>query len=170
MRGTSKLEKLQAGEQIAQDILAFIFSNWNDNSAFSVAAFISFSDEVNTEPLLNALGYANISVYIPICDGSSLVFVPHFKKHGQAAKQVLSKFDMVIVPGLAFDQNGARLGRGKGYYDRFLQSHPQSLVVGICADFQLKNRIPVEKHDVLMDFMCSPSRGLFKTPCENVIF
>lgn len=61
--------------------------------------------------------------------------------------------DLAIIPGMAFDSHGHRLGRGKGYYDRLL-SHPEFrniCKVGVCFDFQYFDTIPAEPHDVLMD-------------------
>ena len=59
-------------------------------------------------------------------------------------------FDLVIVPGVAFDRQGGRLGYGKGYYDRFLD---QSLAfrLALAFDFQLLETVPTEMHDVSMD-------------------
>lgn len=55
--------------------------------------------------------------------------------------------DLIVVPGMAFDRNGHRLGRGKGFYDRFLIKYPDVKTIGICFDFQLLEEIPVEPHD-----------------------
>ena len=60
-------------------------------------------------------------------------------------------FDLIIVPGMAFDANGHRLGRGRGYYDRFLAQHPDVHTIGLCFDFQLLPEIPSEPHDRNID-------------------
>jgi 5-formyltetrahydrofolate cyclo-ligase len=65
------------------------------------------------------------------------------------------------VPGLAFDRRGGRLGRGKGYYDRFLLE-TSGLRVGICFEDQVVEKIPGEAHDLRMDFLITPA-GIF--PC-----
>lgn len=60
--------------------------------------------------------------------------------------------DLILVPGMAFDHSGNRLGRGKGYYDRFLQ-HPEFAHTpkwGVCYDFQMLEQLPSEPHDVRM--------------------
>jgi 5-formyltetrahydrofolate cyclo-ligase len=62
----------------------------------------------------------------------------------------------VIIPGLAFDQRGGRLGRGAGHYDRFL-AHPELgpvTKIGVCWSMQLVQEIPMDSHDVLMDWIC----------------
>ncbi len=62
--------------------------------------------------------------------------------------------DAVIVPGLAFDTANNRLGRGAGYYDRFLAALPRSTSkIGIAFDFQITDRLPVEEHDVPLDLV-----------------
>ena len=56
--------------------------------------------------------------------------------------------DLIVVPGMAFDKQGSRLGRGKGFYDRFLVKHPNTPTIGLCFDFQLVDFIPKEPHDI----------------------
>lgn len=60
------------------------------------------------------------------------------------------KIDLILVPGVAFDKSGNRLGRGKGYYDKVLKQ-TEAYKLGVCFDFQLVERVPVEPHDVKMD-------------------
>lgn len=56
--------------------------------------------------------------------------------------------DLVLVPGLAFDRKGNRLGHGKGYYDRFLEKcSPQAFFIGVCHSFQIFDSIPSEVYD-----------------------
>lgn len=60
--------------------------------------------------------------------------------------------DMAIIPGMAFNEEGNRLGRGKGYYDRFLPLLPQDIyIIGVCFPFQLLPNIPTEPHDRKVD-------------------
>lgn len=57
--------------------------------------------------------------------------------------------DLIIVPGLAFDKTGGRLGRGGGYYDRFL-STTKAFRMGFCIEDQIAGNIPIQKHDCKM--------------------
>ena len=59
----------------------------------------------------------------------------------------LSKIDLVLVPGLAFSRKGARLGQGRGYYDRFLNQLDGAKTLGVGFDWQLLEHIPEESHD-----------------------
>ena len=61
------------------------------------------------------------------------------------------KIDVAVVPGMAFDKEGRRLGRGKGYYDRFLRLLPNTYKIGICFSWQLVDHVPTDEHDILMD-------------------
>ena len=63
--------------------------------------------------------------------------------------------DLLIVPGMAFTREGARLGRGKGYYDRYLaQSALHACCIGVCFAHQLVADLPVEPHDRSMEVVC----------------
>lgn len=64
-------------------------------------------------------------------------------------------YDLIIVPGVAFDKKGNRIGRGKGYYDRFLSKHIDIKKIGICFDFQLIDNVPTEDNDIKMDEVIS---------------
>lgn len=63
--------------------------------------------------------------------------------------------DLIIVPGVAFDNHLNRLGRGKGYYDRLLKKC-NAVKIGVCYDFQLLETIPCEPHDIKMDILITP--------------
>lgn len=71
------------------------------------------------------------------------------------------KADVILVPGMAFDRSGGRLGRGKGYYDRLLESF-EGVRVGVCFEEQVVEAVPSEPHDKRLDFLLTPA-GL--RPC-----
>lgn len=68
--------------------------------------------------------------------------------------------DLIVVPGVAFDVSGHRIGFGKGYYDRFLHSPSlKATLVGFCHDFQVTaDLIPADHHDIQMDMLITESR------------
>jgi 5-formyltetrahydrofolate cyclo-ligase len=71
------------------------------------------------------------------------------------------EIDLVIVPGVAFDINKNRLGYGAGFYDRFLKSvKPDCAKVGIAFEFQIFEAVPVEEHDIPLDFVITEERIL----------
>jgi 5-formyltetrahydrofolate cyclo-ligase len=67
------------------------------------------------------------------------------------------ELDLIILPGLAFDADKNRLGRGKAYYDRLL-TNKNCTTIGIAFDFQIVPRIPMEKHDMPLDMVISPQK------------
>jgi 5-formyltetrahydrofolate cyclo-ligase len=77
-----------------------------------------------------------------------------------------AKADLILVPGLAFDRSGVRLGRGGGYYDRLL-SEFDGLRVGVCFEELVLERIPVEPHDMCMDFLITPA-GIISCETRNM--
>ncbi|MCB2197246.1 MAG: 5-formyltetrahydrofolate cyclo-ligase [Bacteroidetes bacterium] len=66
----------------------------------------------------------------------------------------IQSIDLILVPGVAFDHQNNRLGRGKAYYDKLLKSVNASKV-GICFDFQIVDSVPVDEHDIKMDRVIS---------------
>jgi 5-formyltetrahydrofolate cyclo-ligase len=81
------------------------------------------------------------------------------------APVAMAKADIILVPGLAFDRSGARLGRGGGYYDRLLTDF-EGLRVGVCFEESVLERIPAESHDARMDFLMTPS-GIISCGTRN---
>jgi len=71
----------------------------------------------------------------------------------------LNQLDLVLVPGVAFDVNGYRLGRGKGFYDRLL-AQVKGVKCGIAFDWQVAPQIPAEPHDVRLNCVLTPTRWL----------
>ncbi|MBN2857392.1 MAG: 5-formyltetrahydrofolate cyclo-ligase [Candidatus Delongbacteria bacterium] len=62
------------------------------------------------------------------------------------------RIELAVIPGVAFDRQNNRMGRGKAYYDKILHRlKGKALLIGICYDFQMVNEVPVEPHDVKMD-------------------
>jgi len=72
---------------------------------------------------------------------------------------------VALVPGLAFDGCGHRLGRGKGYYDRLLEKMPRATLVGVTLDRRLLARLPFEDHDVTMHRLATESGCIWVEPC-----
>lgn len=70
------------------------------------------------------------------------------------------EIDLIIVPAVAFDKQGNRLGRGGGYYDRFLKKQSHATFIGVGYDFQLVDDVPVRKHDQKMHRIILPSQTI----------
>lgn len=128
----------------------------------TVLLFHSLPDEPCTHALLDEYCVRKTLLLPVVCgdemtaaryDGSgSLVTGAFGISEPSCAAAELPPIDLVVVPGVAFDAAGHRLGRGRGYYDRFLARLPQRpYLLGICFPFQFVPAVPAEPHDVLMD-------------------
>ncbi len=146
---------------------------WNkieESSFFKEASVIllywSLPDEVSTHDFIKKWSAAK-TIILPSISGSDLILKQYKGEENliageglripepQGAAYPLSEnIDLIIVPGIAFDREKNRLGRGKGYYDRLLDRYPCPKV-GVCFHFQLFDTIPVELHDRKMDFVVS---------------
>jgi 5-formyltetrahydrofolate cyclo-ligase len=69
----------------------------------------------------------------------------------------LNRLDLILVPGVGFDLNGRRLGRGKGFYDQWLANH-HGTMCGVAFDQQIASEIPVEPHDIRLSCILTPTR------------
>ena len=72
--------------------------------------------------------------------------------------EICTNIDVVIVPGIAFDKSGNRLGFGSGYYDKFLNLHASIYKIALAFDFQLIDTIDIQEHDVPMDLIITENR------------
>jgi 5-formyltetrahydrofolate cyclo-ligase len=142
-------------------------------SAGSVLFFAPLPDEADVWPLLEKSLAAGKTVALPRFDSAgknySACRVQHLLteiKAGQfgtrepdasCAEISLKEIDLILVPGIAFDLQGRRLGRGKGFYDRLLEK-VHGVKCGIAFDEQVAEQIPFEPHDVRMDFILTPTR------------
>lgn len=79
--------------------------------------------------------------------------------------EVASGFDLVLVPGLAFDRLGRRLGRGRGFYDRFLITLPPEVpTAGVCPGFRLVSAVPTKSHDVAVRYVVTENELISVPP------
>jgi 5-formyltetrahydrofolate cyclo-ligase len=79
--------------------------------------------------------------------------------HERCSAFPLNQLDLTLIPALGFDSLGGRLGRGRGFYDRLLAKIP-GIKCGIAFDEQIVPRIPVEPHDILLNYVLTPTRCL----------
>ncbi len=155
---TNSAAKLEAGIVVANAILPVIKSHLGLVSihAQGVALFKNFADEIHTAPLCELLLRHGIKRFFPQVNSDySMQFWDADTKLPVKTEEIA----VLIVPGVAFDRLGNRLGRGKGYYDRFLADIPanQIFTIGIGLDSQVFDQIPVDEHDQCMNMIRTPS-------------
>jgi 5-formyltetrahydrofolate cyclo-ligase len=133
--------------------------------ARSILFYASMPGEVDTLAMIEKAIFSGKRVALPIVEQNKGKLIPtlissmedvHKGTYGIAEPYLdpdkaiaLEELDAVVVPGLAFDKQYNRLGRGAGYYDRFLSILPKTVsTVGLAFDFQLTESLPTEAHDM----------------------
>ena len=134
-----------------------------------VALYNSMASEVNTESLINKC--FNKKVLLPRIVNNEIVFIEvnndtkYTKSNIGVMEPIgevyLSNIDLIIVPGLAFDNELNRLGFGMGYYDKYL-SNKNIYKIGICFDKQIVKKVPINHLDIKMDMVITEKRVLKK--------
>jgi 5-formyltetrahydrofolate cyclo-ligase len=83
-------------------------------------------------------------------------------------ESALAEAGLVLVPALAVDRRGVRLGRGRGFYDRSLDGrNPQARLIAMVRDAEFVDELPAEPHDVRMTHALTPKRGLIRLPSRE---
>lgn len=155
---------------------AFILVSAIWKKAKSVALYMPLPGEADCRHLLMAAWNDGKRAFLPrIADAGNrlmefapcasmedLVIGPFQIAQPAAPAEGRPCIDLMILPGLAFDRKGARLGFGGGYYDKYLGAHPgcSGMLIGFCHHFQILEDIPADPWDVPMHGLCS-ERGLF---------
>lgn len=157
--------------KLSREVIGSLESLEEFQKAECIFCYYSMKDEVDTRELISK--YISKKKFIlPVIVGDNLV-LKEFTPDGDMEKVIFGilepqgeeftnykKIDLVIVPGVAFDEQKNRLGRGKGYYDRILKEI-KAKKIGICFDFQLITKVPVENFDVKLDTIVSQNTIVF---------
>lgn len=138
-----------------------------EKKAKTIACFVSFGDEPNTNVFLKHCQMdEKVTLYVPRVSGDDLEWVPFGEdqiRHPLGMNEPVGKavelnfVDLLVVPALAIDKQGQRLGRGKGYYDRALEKLQAAVTVGVVHDNEFIEDVPVEGHDKEVDLVCTCS-------------
>jgi 5-formyltetrahydrofolate cyclo-ligase len=172
-RALSSEQQAQFAQQAATRMMAYppvLMAN-------TVALFLSFDGELDTQPLIDQLWRAGKKVYLPVFHPFSpgnLLFLHYHPNSELVINRLkitepkldvrdvlpLNELDVLITPLVAFDENGQRLGMGGGFYDRTLQNWQQHGLqpVGYAHDCQRVETLPVEKWDIPLPAVVTPSK------------
>ena len=169
-----RVSAISADEKAKREklLLDNLFSMPEFLSASSVMLFANLPDEIGTFSLIDKCIAMGKKVFLPVINGDDMTaceFNGEYKigKYGikePVVKQLVvndsvpepvevsfkEHFDFILVPGVGFNPNGYRLGRGKGYYDKFLSKYSNLFTVGVCFREQFYLNIPTEPHDIPM--------------------
>jgi 5-formyltetrahydrofolate cyclo-ligase len=144
-------------------------------SARAVLFFAPLPDELDVWPLLETFAAQGKLCALPFFDPATQAYSARQVKDPARETVVgkfgvrepapacapvpLNQFDLVLVPGVAFDRRGNRLGRGRGFYDRLLKE-ASGIKCGVGYNHQLVENVPMEPHDAQVDFIVMPASCL----------
>lgn len=134
--------------------------------------YMSTQSEVKTSGIIRLLSDKGIKIFVPCLSGGKII--PSLYTMGCAVtrgayniKEPVMKnkpsakncINLVLIPGLAFDQKGNRLGFGKGFFDRYLKQLPSSAVkTALAFEMQIVKSVPSKRHDIKMDYIITEDR------------
>lgn len=155
-------------EQLSREVCEHLLSHERLADAKAIMAFHPFGDELDILPFLLEAKKRGQDIWLPLTNVAERRLIPyrytgpHMLKQGVygiwepdpalAEEADVSHLDAIIVPGVAFDSKGGRMGYGGGYYDRFLATLKKlPFLVGVGFSIQVVEHVPLESHDVLLD-------------------
>jgi 5-formyltetrahydrofolate cyclo-ligase len=159
----------QRKQQHSVDESSAFINRLKDNSHFlhahTLLLYSALPDEVPTQTLINELVVQGKTVLLPRVVSDTDMELRRYSGPAdlqQGAFGIMeptgelftdyAAIDVAIIPGMAFDDEGHRLGRGKGYYDRFLAKlSPTTYKIGLCFSWQRVDHVPTDDHDIPMD-------------------
>lgn len=144
-------------------------------AADTILLYCSMGAEPDTTVLLRKLVAKGKQIALPRClpngELETRVYQPQWPlishpygmlEPGLAHPLIMAgDIDLALVPALAYDQHGMRLGRGGGYYDRYLPGF-SSVTVGMCRDVLLQKHLPAECHDQSVDLVLTETRTFYR--------
>lgn len=168
--------RLMSKEEIAEQssrVLAAVEQMPCFQSAKTVLIYYPTHNEVDVLPLIKRYKKEKTFLF-PVVHRKAMTACPYegnakmhrgkFNIPEPTTEPYMGHIDLVLVPGVGFDKKGNRLGRGGGYYDKFIaRLDKKTLLVGVGYDFQLVEEVPANRLDKRLDFVVAPSIGAIKT-------
>ena len=169
--------KAMSKEEVAEKSIlaqaAFLESNLYKN-AQQIMLYMPLGNEIGTENMMKQSFADGKKIVLPITNGETGEITPYlieentqfvigaFKVREPVGASIadVTKTDVIIVPGIAFDERGARVGFGKGCYDRLL-AESSAVKIGYCYEYQVSEAIADEAHDMRMDYILT-EKGIRK--------
>lgn len=160
-----KTQKEEDRERKSKKVKDKLFKSLVFRRSKRVMFYISFGGEVKTQEMIKEAQNLGKIVTVPVCARNRRVKPCLLSAEAKLREGIygtrepaIKKFmklrdlDLVLVPGVAFDRRGNRLGRGKGYYDRFLKRIPlKAHSIGLAFDFQILPDLPTTATDICVN-------------------
>lgn len=164
VRGLKKQYAEERLVELSAPVIAALLADSRLREARTVLLYHSLPDEVYTHRLIGQMLEQGKRVFLPVVISDTEMEIREYTSHTGMEQGNYSIFepqgepftdydaiDVAVIPGMAFDGQGHRLGRGRGYYDRFLAQAARTYKIGVCFPFQFLPAIPCEPTDVPMD-------------------
>jgi 5-formyltetrahydrofolate cyclo-ligase len=160
---------VRAGRGAALDeaVRAAISASPHFQDALTVGLYLAMENEIDLEPLIGPgrrfvvpRTQRAATPYLTFHDlsaGTETRFWGLREPVANAPQVEPAQIDLMLVPGLMFDEQGGRLGYGKGFYDRFLAGSGAGVTVGVTLDAFVVPRLPVDPHDVAVQYLVTES-------------
>lgn len=174
---TTAKERIRAGERILRAVTGKDAPIPGLGRGTVLAMYASDAGEPEFLPFLADLLAAGVICCFPAFQESEMVFIPAEDESdfipgafgirqpsGRIRPVAGDQIDIMLMPGLAFDFRGGRLGRGKGYYDRYIsriEPKKRPMAIGTAHDFQLLDFVPTDADDISADYVFTPERSFF---------
>ena len=140
-------------------------------NADTILLYYPHKKEVNTIPIIEKLIKLKKTVLLPKVEKDNILpiiisNISNLKvgfagiKEPEGFTFPKEKIDIVVVPAIAYDKRGYRLGYGKGFYDRFLKDF-QNLKIGLAYDFQVVDKLPNDTFDIPVDIIITPKEVIY---------
>lgn len=175
MRSHMKIKRKENSEQFINNASAIIrdkfLSEFGHYKSFAI--YWEINSEVKTSELINHLIQLGKTVYLPIYRKDSIGFglyngLEEAITNKKGAKEPmniikLTNVDVIVVPALAFNREGFRIGYGAGFYDRILKIIKTKHRVGFAYDFQVVNEMPIDPYDEPVDIVITEKNTYRRT-------
>jgi len=167
--------------EMSRRVLSQLMSLKKITTYYTIMTYVDFGKEVRTVPLISELLDQKKHVVVPLCEDGEIqlfrlknlnelapgflgILEPKIELRRQSDRQVrLNELDLILVPGVAFDPQGGRLGRGKGFYDRFLKKTPEKILkIGLAFDWQMFDAVPMSGNDQYVDIVVAENNIYFR--------
>ena len=162
-RAMTEQQIAATSEALAQQL----YAHPANQNAKSIFGYLSYNQEVRTMPMLEQAQKDGKRVAVPKVIDDTMIFIwmddlsrvelgycniPEPMDNGPEA---IDDTALVLMPGLAFDPEGHRCGYGGGFYDRYLEAHPNHPLLAMCYGFQMYDHLDTDPHDIPVNYVLS---------------